>query len=67
MIVTLLPLHQLRNERGLLRYCSQCDKLAIGWQGEIPFCSEHWTLKWYMQRQEQTEKGEKVCGGTHHS
>jgi hypothetical protein len=52
MIVTLLPKHQLRNERGLLLYCSQCDKEATAW-GEhgTPFCMGCFTLKWYMQRE----------------
>jgi hypothetical protein len=61
MTITMIPLHQQRNEQGLLMYCSQCSKLATGWQGKTPFCSEHWTLKWYMERQrsEQHEEEQK--------
>lgn len=46
--------HMLRNERGLLMYCSRCNEKAIWWgTGATPFCTHCWEalghMKWYMR------------------
>jgi hypothetical protein len=40
--------HLLHNDRGLLIYCSKCDREATWWgTGATPFCKDHWQPQWF--------------------